>query len=58
MAYSFHQLSNDFEYGIIHKTDPDYEVKRYNQDLLDHFFVGADLLALSLGLLLMDINWL
>jgi hypothetical protein len=58
IAYSFHQLSNDFAYAIIDPSIDDYEAKRLRQDHINYFFVGADLLALCVAIVLMDIHWL
>ena len=58
VAYSLHQLSNDFAYAIIETDIPDYESVRLTQDYINHFFVGADLLALCLAIVLLDIHWI
>ena len=52
-----HQLSNDFAYAIIDSDIPDYEKVMLNQNYLNHFFVGADLLAISVAIVLLDIHW-
>ena len=58
VAYCLHQLSNDFEYAVIDPNLPDYEIKRLHQDFINYFFVGANLLAIIVAIIFLDIHWL
>jgi hypothetical protein len=50
------QVLYDIEYAKVDPDLPDYEIRKLQQDYLNYFFVGANVSALLVGFVLVDIH--
>ena len=53
-----HQVLDEFEYGIIDPSSPNYEENRQVQDMRNLFFVGCDISLIVVGNIFGDIDLL